>query len=49
MKDRGKDNIKLEILRHTFLCGIMSILLITASLVEAYISTNIFMLTRNIL
>lgn len=45
MKDKRRDNIKLEILRHTIFCGIMSIMLIVASILETYVSTNIFMLT----
>lgn len=49
MKDKRRDNIKLEILRHTFFCGIMCIALILASIIETYVSTNIFMLIKNIL
>ncbi|MCI8397442.1 MAG: stage II sporulation protein M [Clostridia bacterium] len=49
MKDRGKENIKLEILRHTIFSAILSIMLIVASFIETYVSTNIFMLTLNIL
>lgn len=49
MKDRGRENIKLEILRHTIFCSILSIMLVVASFIETYISTSIFMLTLNIL
>lgn len=49
MKDRGRNNIKIEILRHTIFCGVISIMLVVASLVETYVSANAFMLTRNIL
>lgn len=49
MKDKRRDNIKLEILRHTFFCGIMCIALILASIIETYVSTNILMLVKNIL
>ena len=48
MKDKRRENIKLEILRHTIFCTLASILLILASLIETYISANIFMLIRNI-
>ena len=41
MKDKRKENIKLEILRHT-LCSVISyIALILASVIESYISTNL--------
>lgn len=49
MKDRGKENIKIEILRHTIFSAILAIALIVASFIETYVSTNIFMLTLNIL
>ncbi len=48
MKDKRRENIKIEILRHTVFCALASVLLILASLVETYISTNIFMLIKNI-
>jgi len=44
MKDRRKENIKLEILRHTVFSIIILILLMVCSLMEAYISKNLFML-----
>lgn len=49
MKDRRKENIKLEILRHTIFSAMLAIMLILASFVETYVSTNIFMLSLNIL
>lgn len=41
IKDKRKENIKLEILRHTIFSLIMMVLLITSSLVESFISSNI--------
>lgn len=49
IKDRRRENIKLEILRHTIFSAGLSVMLILASFVETYVSTNIFMLTSNIL
>jgi len=49
MKDKRRDNIKLEILRHTCFCAIVSAMLFLASFIETYISSNIFMSTTNIL
>ena len=49
MKDKKRENIKLEILRHTLFCFIICVTLLVASLIEAYVSSNIFMLTKNIL
>lgn len=41
MKDKRKENIKIEILRHTF-CSIgLFVCLIISSLVEVYIYTNL--------
>ena len=44
MKDKRRENIKLEVIRHTIMCIILFSLLVVASLVEVYISTNLFML-----
>jgi len=41
MKDKRKENIKLEIVRHTIFSITMMIFLIVASLIEIFISTNI--------
>lgn len=40
IKDKRRENIKLEIIRHIIFCGIMALLLVIASLVEAFISNN---------
>ena len=41
IKDRRKENIKIEICRHTFFSLIMSIGLIISSFLEAYVSSNL--------
>ncbi len=41
MKDKRKENIKLEVVRHTIFSVIMMIFLIISSLIEICISTNI--------
>lgn len=43
MKNKERQNIKAEILRHTIFCLIMLLLIIVSSVVEIYISTNISM------
>ena len=45
MKDKRKENIKLEIVRYTFISIILFLLLVVSALVEVYVSTNILMLT----
>ena len=45
MKDKRRENIKIEIVRHTIISFILLIVLEIASLIEVYISTNILMLT----
>ena len=40
IKDKRKENIKLEILRHTIFSLIMVIILLLASLIEVFVSTN---------
>lgn len=42
MKNRNRENIKTEILRHTIFCVIMFVFMMVSSIVEVYISTNIF-------
>lgn len=42
MQDRRKENIKLEVIRHTFFAIFILILLIASSFIEAYLSQNIF-------
>ncbi len=41
VKDKKRDNIRLEILRHLIFSLIMTLLLIISSLIEVFISTNI--------
>ena len=41
VKNRNKDNIKVEVLRHTIFSAIMSIFLCISSIIEILISTNI--------
>ena len=41
MKNKQRENIKLEILRHTVFCFIMLLGMLTSALVETYLSTNI--------
>ena len=41
VKDKAKENIKLEIIRHTVFSGIMLLVMILSSLVEVSICTNI--------
>ena len=48
MKDKRRENIKVEIIRHTLISIALIIVLIVASLVESYISTNLLMLTIGI-
>ena len=47
MKDKRRENIKVEIIRHTLISIVLIIFLIVASLVESYISTNLLMLSIN--
>lgn len=42
MKNKNRDNIKIEILRHTLFCTLMLILMFLSSLIEIYASTNLF-------
>ena len=44
MKNKERDNIKLEILRHTLFCTLMLILVILSSVIEVYGSTNLFIM-----
>ena len=41
MKDKRKENIKIEIVRHTLMSIMLFLVLIIASLIEVYISTNL--------
>lgn len=42
MKDKRRENIKIEILRHTAFSSIMCGMMILSSFIETYISSNIF-------
>lgn len=42
MKNKHRENIKAEIVRHTFFCAFILMTLILSSIVEVYGSTNIF-------
>lgn len=42
MKNKDRNNIKIEIVRHTLFCVLMLLLMILSSIIEVYISTNIF-------
>lgn len=41
IKDRRRENVKIEIIRHTMFSILILVMLITASLVETYISTSL--------
>lgn len=41
IKNREKENLKLEFFRHTIFCIIMLILLVISSFIEVYFSTNL--------
>ena len=49
IKDRRKENIKIEMYRHTILCLIMLVGLIVSSLLETYISSTLFVYIINYL
>lgn len=44
VKDKRKENIKVEIIRHTLFSLMILLVLILASFIETYISSNLFML-----
>ena len=44
MKDKRKENIKIEVIKHTMRSILLLLLLVIASLLEVYISTNLLML-----
>ena len=41
IKNRERENVKIEFFRHTIFCIIMLLLLVVSSLIEVYISTNL--------
>ena len=49
IKDRRKENIKVEIYRHTIFCLIMFIGLLFSSVLEIYVSSNLFTYIINFL
>ena len=49
MKDRRKENIKLEIIRHTVFCLIMLVIMAVGSLIETYISSTLLVSVVNYL
>lgn len=49
MKDRRRENIKVEIIRHTLVSIMLGLLLIIAAFIESYVSTNLLMLSINFL
>lgn len=42
IKDRKKENVKIEVIRHTIFSFIMLLLLIMSSVIEIFLSTNFF-------
>ncbi|MDO5555094.1 MAG: stage II sporulation protein M [Clostridia bacterium] len=44
MKDKRRENIKLEILRHTLFSLFILFLLICSSLIEVYVSKNVLLM-----
>lgn len=44
MKNKQRENIKFEILRHTIFCGIMLVFMLISSIVEVHLSTNMSMI-----
>ena len=49
LKDKRKENVKIEIIRHTVICVIMLVIVIFASFVETYISSNLLISIVNYL
>ncbi len=47
VKNKERDNVKIEFLRHTIFCIIILILLSIASIIEVYISTNLTKILAN--
>lgn len=43
VKDKRKENIKLEITRHTIFCLFVLFILELSSFIEVYVSTNLLM------
>lgn len=49
MKDKNKDNIKIELIRHTIISLIALVAIIIASFIEVYISTNLLLFFKDFL
>ncbi|MBR3002120.1 MAG: stage II sporulation protein M [Clostridia bacterium] len=47
IKDKRKENIKLEIIRHTIFCTLMLIVLTISSAIETFISNNLLKMIVN--
>lgn len=47
MKDKRRENIKIEIIRHTLFSIFMLIILLIASVIETYLSTELIIMTIN--
>ena len=47
IRDKRRENVKIEIIRHTLFSIFMLILLLIASIIETYISTELILLTIN--
>ena len=47
MKDKRRENIKVEIIRHMLVSIMLGLLLIIAAFIESYVSTNLLMLSIN--
>lgn len=43
IKDRRRDNIKVEVYKHTIFCFIITILLVISAFIEVYISSNLLL------
>ena len=41
IKDKRRENIKIEVIRHTVFCGIMAICLAISAIIEVFISNNL--------
>ena len=41
IQDKRKENIKIELIKHTIFCLLMLVLLIISALIETYISSNL--------
>ena len=44
MKDRRRENVKIEIIRHTLISIMLGLLLVLAAFIESYLSTNLLVL-----